>query len=65
MIAGNDRSWHFAPLVVRPLSARCDGGTESAPRAQPARPSVTTLPVGLRPSAAASTWGQGRPSGLP
>ena len=47
-------TWHFAPLVVRPLSARCDGGTESA-AAQPARPNVTTLPVALRPSAAAIT----------
>ena len=49
------RLWHFAPLVVRPLSVRRDHGAESA-AAQPARPNVTTLPVALRLSATASTW---------
>ena len=52
---GAVHTWHFAPLVVRPLSVRRDHGAESA-AAQPARPNVTTLPVALRLSVTASTW---------
>ena len=47
--------WHFAPLVVRPLSVRRDHGAESA-RCSGLPSNVTTLPVALRLSATASTW---------